>query len=69
MELIESIPVNDRIQIKEVEFTTYPSSYYDEYKPIFICEKNDGEWVNHMLEGNEDWAKDFPNIYNPAKEL
>lgn len=39
LELIETIPVNDRIQIKGVEFTTYPSSYYNEYKPIFICEK------------------------------
>lgn len=69
LELIESIPVNDRIQIKGVEFTTYPSSYYDEYKPIFICEKNDGERVNLKLEGNEGWAKDFQNLYNQASEL
>lgn len=69
LELIESIPVNNRIQIMGVEFTTYPSSYYDEYKPIFICEKNDGERINLKPEGNEGWAKDFQNLYNQANEL
>lgn len=69
LELIESIPVNDKVQIKGVEFTTYPSSYYDEYKPIFICEKTDGELVKLKLESNEGWAKDFQNLYNQANEL
>lgn len=69
LELIESIPVNDKVQIKGVEFTTYPSSYYDEYKPIFICEKTDGELVNLKLESNEVWDKDFQNLYNKANEL
>lgn len=69
LELIESIQVNDKVQIKGVEFTTYPSSYYDEYKPIFICEKADGALVNLKLESNEGWAKDFQNLYNKASEL
>lgn len=69
LELIESIPVNNRIKIMGVEFTTYPGSYYDEYKPIFICEKNDGERINLKLEGDEEWAKDFQDLYNQANEL
>lgn len=69
LELIESIQVNDKVLIKGVEFTTYPSSYYDEYKPIFICEKADGALVNLKLESNEGWAKDFQNLYNKASEL
>ena len=69
LELIESIPVNDKVQIKGVEFTTYPGSYYDEYKPIFICERTDGELVNLMPEDNEGWDKDFQNLYNQANEL
>lgn len=69
LELIESIPINDRIQINGVEFTKYPGSYYNEYKPIFICEKSDGERVNLELESDEGWPKDFQNLYNQANEL
>ncbi|MDE5985924.1 MAG: hypothetical protein K2H16_01385 [Prevotella sp.] len=69
LELIESIPVNDKIQIKGVEFTISPGSYYNKNKPIFICEKNDGERVELKLEGSEGWDKEFQGLYNQANKL
>lgn len=69
LELIDSIPVNEKTRIKGVNFTTYPGVYYNEYKPIFICEKQDGDSVSVQLDNGHGWSKDFQNLYNKVNEL
>lgn len=69
LELVESIPLNPEMQLKGIDFTNYPSSYYNEYKPVFICERQNGESLTLKLDNDEGWIKDFVNLFNQAKQL
>lgn len=70
LELIESIPVNDNIRISGIEFECYKGSFYNEFKPIFICQKTNGETVELKLEeSGKGWSKDFQTLYKQVIEL
>lgn len=68
-ELINYIPINESITLKDIKFTTYPSSFYNEYKPIFLCENKNGETVDVKLESNDGWSQEFINLFKQAKQL
>ena len=69
LDTVETIPLKNGYSIKDVQFTTYESSYYNEYKPKFIVEAPDGTETEVKLEGKEPWDTAFVTLFNKANAL
>lgn len=65
----KKIPLENGYSIKDVQFTTYKSSYYNEYKPKFIVEAPDRTESEVKLEDEEPWDTAFVTLFNKANTL
>lgn len=69
MDTVKTIPLKNGYSIKDVQFTTYESSNYDEYKPKFVVEAPDGTESEVELEDEEPWDTAFVTLFNKANAL
>ena len=69
LDLIDEIPISESITIVGLEFTTYPSSYYNEYKPILLITNLGNEITRIKLETNDSWSQEFPKLFEKAINL
>ena len=69
MDTVKTIPLKNGYSIKDVQFTTYESSNYDEYKPKFVVEAPDGAESEIELEDEEKWDTAFVTLFNKANAL
>lgn len=56
-EQVNKIPCSNG-NIVDVKFTKYPSSYYNEYKPILIIKDNNGYLTENVREGKGNGTHD-----------
>lgn len=65
LDIIDYIPLMNGVKVREIKFTTYKGTYYNEHKPILIVENLEGERIELMTEVN-GWDNEFESLFTEA---